>query len=44
MIEDIWWQTTLHKEGMAYLENIEVASFIIMKSTIWIATKPCKCD
>jgi hypothetical protein len=44
MIEDIWWQTTLHREGMAYLENIEVTSFIIMRSTIWIATKPCKCD
>jgi hypothetical protein len=44
VIESIWWQTTLHGEGMAYHENIGVTCFIIVKSTIWIAIKPCKCD
>ncbi len=40
----IWWQTTLHGENMASHENIGVACLIIMRSTVWIIIKPCRCD
>jgi hypothetical protein len=44
VIEGIWWQTTLHGEGMASHENIETTCLITMRCTIWITIKPCKCD
>jgi hypothetical protein len=36
--------STMHWEGMAYHENIEVTCLIITKSIIWIAIKPCRYD
>jgi hypothetical protein len=37
VIEGIWWQKTLHGEGVVYHENIKVTCFIFTRSSIWIA-------
>jgi hypothetical protein len=44
VIEGTWWQTTLHGEGVVYHENIGMTYFILTRSSVWIAIKPCKCD